>query len=124
MIKLSLDELKTVSAKRLPGYYDEVIGSGHVEGDVLFLDDKVYVALRGKYSARLPALTTQAKNIIGAARKALVNRKPVSKEERERRLAICKACEFLKDGKRCLKCGCHVNWKSRLEAWHCPIDKW
>ena len=52
----------------------------------------------------------------------------VSSEERARRLAICKACEFLihKEGKsdRCAKCGCFLKWKTALESWHCPIKKW
>lgn len=69
-------------------------------------------------------VTTQAKGLAVAVGKAIQNPTPVSTEERERRLAICQACEFLVEGKRCLKCGCHVNWKTRLAAWHCPIDRW
>jgi len=72
----------------------------------------------------LPSLTAQAVNAVSAVRTAISNPVPISPEERERRLSICHACEFLIDGKRCMKCGCHVNWKSRLEAWHCPIEKW
>ncbi len=47
----------------------------------------------------------------------------VSDEEKERRLSICKVCEFYRKG-RCLKCGCYINFKTRLETEHCPIGKW
>ena len=69
-------------------------------------------------------LVHKIKNATTAARQAIRNPSPVSEEERERRLGICHACEFLIDGKRCAKCGCNVSWKTRLEAWHCPIQKW
>lgn len=85
------------------------------------------LALSGKgrlQSSQFPSVGAQAVNIFGAAGEALLNPKPVSTEERERRLAICNACEFLIDGKRCSKCGCAVKWKAMLEAWHCPVEKW
>lgn len=125
--QIYIPALRTAALERPVGYLDEVLASGRIENDVvLHIDHEVYLALRKKYSAneKLPALSIQAKNLATATGQALRNPKPVSKEERERRLAICHACEFLKDGKRCLKCGCTVSWKSRLEAWHCPIEKW
>ena len=73
---------------------------------------------------QMPSVATQAKNAVSAVGQAIKNPTPVSNEEKERRLAICHACEFLVDGKRCLKCGCTVKWKALLEAWHCPISKW
>jgi hypothetical protein len=122
--KISLDQLKSAAAGKPLGYYEDVCASGQIKNGILLLEPDVYAALRKKYSPRLPSLAKQAHNIFGAAGKAIRNPTPVSSEERERRLAICHACEFLVDGKRCLKCGCHVNWKARLEAWHCPIEKW
>jgi hypothetical protein len=52
--------------------------------------------------------------------------KKVSQEEMDRRMDICKGCEFFTDGDRprCSKCGCHLNIKARWESAHCPIDKW
>jgi hypothetical protein len=126
MHKIALQGLRKNASKRPLGYYESIVARGRVEGDVLFLEDDVYAELKKKYATKrkLPSVGAQAVSIFGAAGKALLNPKPVSSEERERRLAICNACEFLIDGKRCQKCGCHVNWKSRLEAWHCPVGKW
>jgi hypothetical protein len=62
--------------------------------------------------------------------KAAVQRQKIlaSKEEIDRRLAICVGCEFFQsrgDGRmQCLKCGCFLAPKTRLETEHCPINKW
>jgi len=120
--KISVAHLKAVAKGKPSGYVEDVIAHGKVEGNTLFVQDADYVTLQKKYA--LPSLKTQIKNVFSATGKALMNPRPLSSEERERRLSICHECEFLIDGKRCQKCGCHVNWKSRLEAWHCPIQKW
>lgn len=75
----------------------------------------------------LPSKTVMAKNIAMASKQALMSGfKKVSEEEHKRRHLICKSrCEFYRHGDdRCSKCGCFTTYKSRLEAWHCPIDKW
>jgi hypothetical protein len=68
----------------------------------------------------------------GRVIKAAVNREPITvvDEEKERRLSICRGCEFFKLStlnshlSTCLKCGCALNLKTRLETEHCPIGKW
>jgi hypothetical protein len=47
----------------------------------------------------------------------------VSPAEMERRLAICRGCQFFQ-AMRCLKCHCFLSLKARLETEHCPIAKW
>ncbi len=47
----------------------------------------------------------------------------VSDLERDRRMEICKTCEFF-NGKTCLKCGCVARWKTKLATEKCPVDKW
>jgi len=121
---ISIPALRDAAKNRPAGYLDEILAAGHVDNDVLHIDRNIYAALRQKYSAKPPSLIAQAASLMSAAGQAVKNPAPASKEEQDRRLSICHACEFLKDGKRCLKCGCYVNWKSRLEAWHCPINKW
>lgn len=39
------------------------------------------------------------------------------------RLEICKGCDHF-DGTSCKLCGCVMTWKSKIEAAHCPIDRW
>jgi hypothetical protein len=74
---------------------------------------------------RLARLADRARGLSGAIVAAARNPARVPSDEQARRLAICDACEFfLRDKNRCAKCGCRLNWKSRLEAWHCPIQKW
>jgi hypothetical protein len=70
----------------------------------------------------------KAANLVsagGRVTKAAVKREKIraSPEERERRLAICGVCEFF-TGKTCMKCGCHIKFKAKLETEHCPIRKW
>jgi Family of unknown function (DUF6171) len=77
-----------------------------------------------------PSLAAQAGNALGALGRAagqLLNGGPVlvDTEELERRLAICRACDQYRDG-RCLRCGCAVALKARLESetGKCPLLKW
>ena len=46
-----------------------------------------------------------------------------SPEEQNRRLSICKGCEFYSEG-LCAKCGCNLAAKSVMEVSKCPINKW
>jgi len=47
----------------------------------------------------------------------------VTDEEHNKRMDICKGCEFFQAG-TCQKCGCSCNFKSRMKAMKCPIGKW
>ena len=74
-----------------------------------------------------PSIIDKGVNFIKSAIKHVANgMKKVSKKEMNRRIDICKGCEFFTDGDRprCSKCGCHLNIKARWESAHCPIDKW
>ena len=74
----------------------------------------------------LPGMGVMAKNAAKAMGAVFVSgAKKVAPEEKERRLAVCHGCEFFRrSDQRCSKCGCQMNWKTRLAAWHCPIGKW
>jgi hypothetical protein len=44
---------------------------------------------------------------------------------KEKRLAICKGCDFFNEKKvKCMKCGCFLNYKALLPSSKCPIGKW
>jgi hypothetical protein len=73
-----------------------------------------------------PPPAKQARNFVGSmARFVASGLATTTAEERERRLAICHACEFFAAG-RCLKCGCFTKWAARVASKHCPLDppKW
>ena len=49
----------------------------------------------------------------------------VSDEKAAERLKICENCEFLdKNIYRCMKCGCMMKAKARVEVAKCPVGKW
>ena len=48
-----------------------------------------------------------------------------SKEEAEKRYAICQSCpELIKLTKQCKKCGCFMAAKTQLKEAACPIGNW
>jgi hypothetical protein len=41
------------------------------------------------------------------------------------RINICNSCPFFrKEDKRCTKCGCFMEAKTRLKKTYCPVNKW
>jgi hypothetical protein len=53
------------------------------------------------------------------------NEKRSNEEEFERRMDICRSCEFFRaNTQTCRKCGCFMKLKTKLERAHCPIKKW
>ncbi len=63
-----------------------------------------------------------SRNISSVARGNELRMEPV---EAEKRLDICKGCEFFDSlSQRCSKCGCYLSVKTYLKAEHCPINKW
>jgi hypothetical protein len=46
-------------------------------------------------------------------------------EEKERRLEICKGCDYFNHRtERCNRCGCKMRYKSGLTTAKCPLNKW
>lgn len=76
-------------------------------------------------STSLPSRWDMLKNLVQAAADAARSGFDVRNgEETEACLRICDQCEFLRDGPRCGKCGCHLRAKVLMKAWHCPASKW
>lgn len=49
----------------------------------------------------------------------------VNDETAEKRMAICRQCEFFKESTaQCTKCGCFMNYKSKMKSSECPVGKW
>ena len=49
----------------------------------------------------------------------------VNKEEYAKRILECKACDkFIKIGRICSECGCHMPTKAKMQDAYCPLKKW
>jgi hypothetical protein len=94
------------------------------DGSVKTISKSEFLALKNK---PLPSKAEMARNVVGASLKAIYSGgKKAPPLVQEHRHTICKTnCEWYRqEDDRCAKCGCYTSFKSRLEAWHCPIDKW
>jgi len=70
----------------------------------------------------------------GYANIAYMNAKPwdildknkrVEEDTYKDRMDICNKCEFLINmTKQCMKCGCFMEIKTRIDNAYCPIGKW
>lgn len=74
----------------------------------------------------LPSLTEQAGTLASASLAHAKNGfKNTTDDMKKNRLEICDNCEFfIRDHKRCGKCGCFVEVKAKWESNHCPVGKW
>lgn len=72
----------------------------------------------------LPSLVSQVGHLVSDMAKWVSEGLPVvNRNEKERRLSICKACP-LYTGTRCSECGCQCGWAAWLETKDCPKGKW
>ena len=75
-----------------------------------------------------PTLTEKARNFIRATVKHVATgMNLVSNEIQEKRMTICKGCEFYDDNNQnphCSKCGCFLNIKTTWASEGCPVGKW
>lgn len=78
----------------------------------------------------LPPVKDMAKGFLGSAKDVLLGafqgeHTLVTEEVYTTRMSICEACEFFrKSDKRCSKCGCFMEAKTRFKRTFCPIHKW
>jgi hypothetical protein len=128
-MKLRLQKIHDTAQDRPPGYAEDVISRGVIEGEWLHIPDEAMAELRSKYRPALPSISTMvasAARAVMAETVAIIHSDPpVPVEEIATRMEICRACEFFfPDQDRCSKCGCYSAMKSRLRSQHCPIAKW
>ena len=73
----------------------------------------------------LPSIARQAVNLATAvAAHVATGAKAATNAERERRLAICRGCELLRDDGRCAACGCATAVKAAWDEQRCPLGRW
>jgi hypothetical protein len=79
---------------------------------------------------KLPSLTDMAKGFVGSAKDIISGVVAgegliASDEVYNHRMKVCGGCEFfIKEDKRCSKCGCFMEAKSKFIKTNCPMDKW
>lgn len=128
-MKLRIAKVHEAAPSRPPGYVEDVLSRGTVDGEWLDIAPEPYAELVAKYrpAPSLPSAATMAKNAATALRdeiKARITGLPeIEAEEVARRLEICHGCENFIQG-RCAKCGCFMNFKAKLRSQHCPEGKW
>lgn len=81
------------------------------------------VAQEASKARTFPPITTQVGNALESLQTFLGHPEVSSREEQERRLSICRACENFQD-RRCILCGCRLWLKVKGRDLHCPINKW
>lgn len=130
MITVSLEALREVSSHKPSGYLEDVLSNGKVNGVLVIFDERIYSALREKYSPQTQKLSLgqKARNAAGATTRVIKavatgQQVVVDQAEQDRRMTICTVCEFF-TGTTCRKCGCHIRFKAKLQTEHCPILKW
>lgn len=108
---------------------------GHLKADItpyMLLQKREHEWAEQKKS-KIQAPPPLKKQIISFARSMLVWAKNLfptaSKSSYEKRLAICRGCEFYdaagwKGRGKCLKCGCCTAAKAKLRTEKCPLGKW
>jgi hypothetical protein len=139
------EKIEKTATRRKKGYLEEAQKRNSSKNPALFCFDPEDIEFLKTFreglpkESSLPSFSQMAKNVAQAAKdeiKARINKEPpVSQEEVERRLEICRGCEFFSPNvkalteaeqkqERCIKCGCFMSFKARLRSQHCPIGKW
>ena len=78
----------------------------------------------------MPSTGQMIRNVGGSIvrtvqRVAQGNSLNISDADKEKRLSICKSCEFYDAGQeRCSRCGCYLKVKTYLKAEKCPVGRW
>ncbi len=86
--------------------------------------------LQSSNKPQMPSIGRMAMNaaqsvVRNAASVAQGNALQIEPAEANRRLSICRGCEFFNAGaQRCQKCGCFLSVKTYLKAEKCPVGKW
>lgn len=127
MITISLTKLQSAAKVKAQGYYDTCIAAGTVVGDNLQLSDEAFAILRSQFST--PPISTQVQSAATAVftecGAALSGQAAVDDETKAARIALCEQCAyFIVADRRCQKCGCWMEIKTRFRTATCPEGKW
>ena len=137
-------KIETAAKIRKEGYIEEIIKRDAKQDENKYClepEDVDYMRKHFKIAeqSQLPSLPQLVKNATAAAvqevQARIAKEPPIPVEEQNKRLEICRACEFFtpnipeldeakRKQERCVKCGCYMSFKTKLRSQHCPINKW
>ncbi len=123
-IRIPISDVQERAKERPPGYFEDVMLHGRIEGDEVELEEAAYKELARKYSD--PSFLRKVVRAADAGLNwALQGFPVVTAEQHEVRQALCQACPHWESGlvDRCTKCGC-ASVKLWLATESCPIGKW
>jgi len=77
-------------------------------------------------SPKPPPVARQAWNLARSLKDFVFDgMKTVTEEQYEERLAVCDDCpDKMRQGNRCMQCGCQLHLKARGRAFQCPLNHW
>ncbi len=127
MITIPLAKLQSAAKVKAQGYYDACIAAGTVVGDNLQLTDEAFTALRAQFTT--PSLAVQAHSAAAAVAAecdaVLSGKTAIDDVTRATRIAACEQCTFfIVADRRCQKCGCWMEIKTRFRTAKCREGKW
>ena len=125
MIRIKIIDLFEAAKNRPENYYNDVLSHGKIVGGVVELEEDKYKMLKQKYGNNQSKVVKFTQSMATWAGSGF---KKVQQHVYEKRLAICRKCQFWEEkgnlgmGK-CLKCGCGRG-KHWLPHEQCPIGLW
>lgn len=127
MITIPLSKLQSAAKVKAQGYYDACVAVGTIVGDNLQLTEEAFATLRAQFAT--PSPTTQAQSAAAAVAAecaaVLSGENAIDDATRATRIAACETCAFfIVTDRRCSKCGCWMEIKTRFRTATCPEGKW
>ena len=134
-MRLSIDKIHATAKDRPGGYAEDVISRGVIDGDYLEITPEALAELRAIYRPKeeppLPSLPTRIANLTGQVLQEALDVAqgvdPVTPEEAEKRIEICRSnvCgKWRASDETCSACGCYMKSKTPWRSAVCPVGLW
>jgi len=132
MKRIKIDRLRQKAKKMRQGYLDEVLAVATINGDYAEISEEDFVRLhRPKEEPPLPSLPTRIANLAGQVIQEALDVAqgvdPVTPEEAEKRIEICRSnvCgKWRASDETCSACGCYMKSKTPWRSAVCPVGLW
>lgn len=120
---IPLSHIHERAKTRPPGYIEDVLASGVVNGDQITIDDEAFARLVAKYNPPSPLSMAGGlvKSLVAWASAGFPTVDESTLQERSAQCAICPRWDARAG--RCLECGC-AGLKHWLATERCPLGRW